>query len=313
MRFKKELFLVIANGLLIGVLFWVGGALVNQLRTGSHSALSFKVDDPTHISVATAKSVNPATTDIKNGPTLPQHAIPLHEFENQVADHSLAQQQQNAPKKTTKSHEKTHSKSRSGENKKPSTKTLVGFHEVYKVPNGYCALTFDDGPTDYTKRIALLLKMNKIPATFFVIGTNVHTYPDSIRYLSQQDFDVEDHSESHPVMSKLSATAQAKQILQNKKEVEALTHKKVTLFRPPYGDFNTITKEVLAKNGMKMALWTDDPKDWDGKTPKQIIQTLSKSHLNGKVIILHEKKQTYEALPEILKLIKKQGLKVVLI
>lgn len=186
----------------------------------------------------------------------------------------------------------------------------VTFHEIYKVPRGYCALTFDDGPSAYTEKIARLLKKEHIPATFFFIGVNVSQRPKAVSFANSQGFKIGDHSYSHPQLTKLSKTAQESQILKTKKQLEAIIKKPVIYFRPPYGAFNSQTKSILIKYHMEMVLWNNDPRDWATKSPSVIVQRLSHSVLNGKVIILHDQRQTWEALPQIIKVIKSKGLRV---
>ena len=42
-----------------------------------------------------------------------------------------------------------------------------------------CALTFDDGPTPATAAVLDILKAEQVPATFFVLGTNVERHPET--------------------------------------------------------------------------------------------------------------------------------------
>jgi peptidoglycan/xylan/chitin deacetylase (PgdA/CDA1 family) len=186
----------------------------------------------------------------------------------------------------------------------------VAFGEIYKVPRGYCALTFDDGPSAYTEKIARLLKKQHIPAAFFFIGVNVKQRPGAVRLANSQGFIIGDHTYSHPQLTKLSKSAQESQILKTKKQIETIIKKPVIYFRPPYEAFNNQTKAILMKNHMEMVLWNNDPRDWATKSPSVIVQRLSHSDLNGKVIILHDQRQTWEALPQIIKVIRAKGLKV---
>lgn len=43
------------------------------------------------------------------------------------------------------------------------------------------ALTFDDGPGQYTERILNTLAANGAKATFFMLGTNIPNYPDAVK------------------------------------------------------------------------------------------------------------------------------------
>ena len=43
------------------------------------------------------------------------------------------------------------------------------------------ALTFDDGPTEFTPKFLDLLKKNNIKATFFCIGKQIEKYPETFQ------------------------------------------------------------------------------------------------------------------------------------
>jgi peptidoglycan-N-acetylglucosamine deacetylase len=311
MSFKKELAFVITNLLFIGLIIFLGITIIHHSATVSSNALNQSLPKLNKTGINEQKKlglsdshlvpvVEPKTS-VNNDISLKPNNKSQFDVSNEPA------QRQNTPVSGTV---------RSNVAKKStiSQPTLLkNFKEIYRVPKGYCALTFDDGPTDYSMQIAELLKENNAPATFFVIGENVNKYPSVVKYESQLGFSVQDHSETHPVMARLSAADQTLQILQVKNEIEALTNKPVTLFRPPYGSFNTTTKEVLVNNHMQMALWNEDPRDWSDKTADELIKTISQSDLSGMIIDLHDKEVTYEALPQILQIIKSKDLKLILI
>ena len=55
------------------------------------------------------------------------------------------------------------------------------------------AMTFDDGPSEYTGRLLDILKEKQVPATFFVLGNRVNAYPDIIRREVAEGHEVESH------------------------------------------------------------------------------------------------------------------------
>src|SRR5258708_7461040 len=68
------------------------------------------------------------------------------------------------------------------------------------------ALTFDDGPTPYTSPPILdILEKTHTPATFFVEGQYIHTWPYLLRREWQDGFAVALHTWDHPLMSNLTA------------------------------------------------------------------------------------------------------------
>lgn len=63
----------------------------------------------------------------------------------------------------------------------------------------YCALTFDDGPSDTTKFILELLKYYDASASFFVIGDRIKTeeQKETMRKAVEQGCTIENHSYTH--------------------------------------------------------------------------------------------------------------------
>jgi chitin deacetylase len=59
------------------------------------------------------------------------------------------------------------------------------------------ALTFDDGPSSQTKEILDVLRLNEVPATFFILGKNAEQFPDLVRQISEEGHDIGNHSYSH--------------------------------------------------------------------------------------------------------------------
>src|SRR5262245_60570177 len=60
------------------------------------------------------------------------------------------------------------------------------------------ALTFDDGPSEYTPAILRILRRTHTPATFFVVGRQARTHPRLIVAEARGGFEIGDHTETHP-------------------------------------------------------------------------------------------------------------------
>lgn len=184
--------------------------------------------------------------------------------------------------------------------------------EVYEVPTGSVALTFDDGPSAYTEKILSVLKQNHVVASFFFVGNRVSMWPTAVRDVAASGCLIGDHSETHPEFTNLTAAQQMAQIENGAKSIESVDGQKpITLFRPPYGAFNDTTFDVLSSMHMNMALWNRDPRDWDDKTPAQIERAVIQEHPSGGVIDMHEKAATLAALPTIIRSLQEDGLKFV--
>lgn len=124
-----------------------------------------------------------------------------------------------------------------------------------------CAVTFDDGPSQFTGQLLDSLKDEDIRATFFVLGRQVERHPDLIRRMVLEGHEVGSHSYSHPNFRKLSPEEQWWQL---NTTITLLNDLGVTpvSFRPPYGKYSDITTALAGELGMSIVLWSSDSQDW---------------------------------------------------
>ncbi len=123
-------------------------------------------------------------------------------------------------------------------------------------------LTFDDGYRDfYTSAFPLLKKYNLRAVSFYIVGySNYPTYMnwDMVKEIHNSGLvDVESHTLSHFLLTKLPLDQQRKEIFDSKKTLEEILHKKVNYFAYPYGDFNQQVLSLAAEAGYKLAFGTD--------------------------------------------------------
>ncbi|MEC2626578.1 polysaccharide deacetylase, partial [Bacillus cereus] len=85
------------------------------------------------------------------------------------------------------------------------------------------------------------------------------------------------------------------------------------LVRPPYGSAPGLKGEEIRNQIVEAAIkvwdWTIDSNDWKLKdNPTQIIDNVKKQTTEEvEVVLMHEKAQTLQALPEIIKFYKEKG------
>jgi len=183
-------------------------------------------------------------------------------------------------------------------------------------PKRMAALTFDDGPLlPYTKQIVDILKSYDVPATFFVVGTQVQKYPATIKYMKDQGFDIENHSLTH---SRLDDKDQA--VVENEIQVShdlilAKTGESPRWFRPPFGRLNGLLGEAVTRRGYSIALWSVDPMDWQAESVDSIIQTMMLQVRPGAIVLLHDgggnRQVTVAALPKIIEHLRSAGYSIV--
>ena len=174
----------------------------------------------------------------------------------------------------------------------------------------YIALSFDDGPDrQFTDKIADYLASRKIQATFFLIGNRVRVNHDVVSELISDGQEIGCHSDTHPVMTKLSKDAldnEFKMSLSSLKEAGALH---VVWFRPPYGEANADVVKMASHYGMDTIRWDIDTNDWKkDRTPKEVEDEIMNNVHPGAVVLMHSiKEDTSEAIPHIVDDLIKAG------
>lgn len=186
---------------------------------------------------------------------------------------------------------------------------LADGQPYYSLPEGYVGLTFDDGPSIYTKDIVDQLTTHGVAATFLFVGKNAGKDTESVVYAHEQGMAVGNHSWDHSDMSKLKGDTMASNIAKANEMLEPFIGQPVSLFRPPYGATNDRLSDTVEDLGMKMLLWNRDPNDWRTDEAKDILQYFKQTNASGGIYLLHEKKATLEALPDIIQYLKEQDLK----
>lgn len=184
---------------------------------------------------------------------------------------------------------------------------------VFGVPKGYVALTFDDGPSPYTRKIVDILLKHNVGATFFFIGRSAAGNPDAVRYAANNGMEVGSHSWSHSNLTLLSSSLQKNEIKRTSELLTSLTGKPVTIFRPPYGNFNQMLQKNLDEHELKLIMWNRDIRDWRVSGKNELLSRFYNTNPSGGIYVLHERYYTVEALPEMIAHLKQRNLKFLLI
>lgn len=154
------------------------------------------------------------------------------------------------------------------------------------------ALTFDDGPSEYTKRILRTLKQYDSVATFFVVGNRVELFEDVLKEELEIGCEIGNHTYEHKVLTELNAEQIWLQIYRTNEAVKKVTGEYPTLMRPPCGFDNGSTNCIIA---MPLILWSVDTKDWQTQNCYCSVQTVLENVKDGDIILMHD---MYEASAE---------------
>ncbi|WAH36961.1 polysaccharide deacetylase family protein [Alicyclobacillus dauci] len=185
--------------------------------------------------------------------------------------------------------------------------------QIYKVPSGDVALTFNNGPSPYTEKIVQELNRYQAHATFFFIGSNVRRQPGVVQYVAKSGNAIGAQTLDYPNLSIMSASEQKREILDGIAEINRYVDTPVVLFRPPYDLFNRTTEDIVEQNHLVLALWNRDPRDWEAATPQQVVSSVLSSSASGGVFALQDNETTMLALPSILDKLESENLKFVVL
>ncbi len=177
------------------------------------------------------------------------------------------------------------------------------------------SISFDAawGADDTIKLLDILDKHN-VKTTFFMTGGWVSTYPDMVKEIYNRGHDLGNHSENHKEMSKLSASEQKKEITSVDDKIKELTGYDCFLFRPPYGDYNSLLINTVYGCNHYPVQWDVDSLDWKDYGVDSIIKTVTRHKAlgNGSIILMHNgAKFTAEALDRVLTSLEEQGYEIV--
>lgn len=205
----------------------------------------------------------------------------------------------------------------------------IGRHESVSVANPkrdlpiYCvekpetekviAISFDAawGNEDTEQLIDILGKYN-VKTTFFVVGTWVDKYPESVKQLSDAGHEIMNHSNSHPHMTELSVEKMKEEANKCDEKIKAITGVKPTLFRAPYGDYNDTVVQTMRETGHYTIQWDVDSLDWKNLTADEICKRVTEKVKPGSIVLFHNAAlNTPEALPTIIDCLQKDGYKIV--
>lgn len=178
-------------------------------------------------------------------------------------------------------------------------------------------LTFDDGPSSYTKDILKTLNEFDAEATFFVLSPRVKSSPKIVKKIAKEGHTIGCHGVTHKVRYFYKTAKSPKKEMDScAKTVKDVAKVNVNLVRTPYGSHPYLTKaqkEKLEKANYIIWDWNVDSRDWTNPSEKKLVNSVinqvkaqsKKGH--DPVILFHDTKITAKALPKILKKLEKLG------
>ncbi len=167
------------------------------------------------------------------------------------------------------------------------------------------ALTFDDGPSEYTEGFLRVLRQKHVHGTFFEIGDNMPGREATMRRILAAGNELGDHTMSHAELPGYSQIAGAAD------RIEEYTHFRPCLFRPPGGAVNSRVIATAGSLGMRTINWDVDPRDWSTPGTGAIYSNIVDHARPGSIILMHDgggpRGETLAALPSIIDTLRGRG------
>lgn len=174
------------------------------------------------------------------------------------------------------------------------------------------ALTFDDGPVPGTNTVLDMLAAEGVPATFFVLGSQVPRHPHIIARMVAEGHVVGNHTWLHPSLPQLTRKEVRSQVRRTAQALVEAGAPEPVLFRPPYGAMSDMVRAELGALGYATILWDVDTLDWEVRDTDQIVKNALKDARDGGIILLHDIHQTtIDAVPEIIRQLHEEGFTLV--
>jgi peptidoglycan/xylan/chitin deacetylase (PgdA/CDA1 family) len=148
------------------------------------------------------------------------------------------------------------------------------------------ALTFDDGPTEYTQDVLKILQEKNVKATFFVIGSELEKKPQIGEAIASAGHELGNHSYSHERMWFKSPSYILNEIESTNKLIQEAGYQGDIHFRPPYGKKLIGLPWYLKQHNIKTVTWDVEP-DTYGSNADFLIDYTVENTKPGSIILLH--------------------------
>lgn len=172
----------------------------------------------------------------------------------------------------------------------------------------------------YNHNVITILEETKTPATLFLAGMWIETYPQVVRVLAQNPlFELANHSYSHPAFQAkcyalpfIPDSRDEEEIQKTQKLLKQFTGKDNTLFRFPGGCYDKFDLDTANRLGVTVIQWDVVSGDSFNYNTQSIINNVLSRTRNGSIIVMHmhdssNAPKTADALPTIISELKNKG------
>ncbi len=195
------------------------------------------------------------------------------------------------------------------------------YPDVFYLKGGFqpkVAISFDDGPSPHhTSDILEVLNYYDVPATFFVLGSQVEYHPGILRDIHDNGHEVANHSYSHVNFAEISLNQVVQEIESTNDIIERHIGYRPEVIRPPYGSITDSQLNYFRDKNYKFVNWSLDTMDWNEEVnDSEVMMNRVKRLLHpGAIILLHDgggnRENTIQLLPSLIEYIEEFGYELV--
>lgn len=147
------------------------------------------------------------------------------------------------------------------------------------------AITFDDGPGDYTLDLLDALAQRGVKATFFITGSRVSAYPGVLDAIAAGGHQLANHTHNHKNLNTLTAEQVSKEVNATRDLLVAAGGEQTYYVRAPYGNANNTVKSAV---DAPLIYWSVDPEDWKYRNADTVYNNIVKNAYDGCIILCHD-------------------------
>lgn len=164
------------------------------------------------------------------------------------------------------------------------------------------ALTFDDGPTEFTPKFLDLLQKHQVKATFFCIGKQIEKYPETFQRIIAEGHTIGNHTLSHSNSTGFLSTSKMIAEIENCDTImKKIGNIETDLYRPPFGVTNPNIAKAIKRTHKTSIGWNVRSLDTIIDDEKKIYNRITKNLKKGSIILLHDtSEKTYRVLVDLL-------------
>ena len=171
------------------------------------------------------------------------------------------------------------------------------------------AITFDDGPSEYSLEILDCLIENDSKATFFELSSRIKNNKEITKKLYLSGMEIGNHTYSHKYLTRLNTNEVLEEINSTSILFNEITGDNIKLLRAPYGSVNSSVRNL---SPFPIISWNIDTKDWLYKDPDKSIPIILEHVSDGDIILMHDVHEpTIELVKRIVPDLKGRGYELV--